>query len=135
MKSGHPYKLNKVVDGKPPEYAFSEVPNPPEGYTWADITYAIGGHGWKARFFGKDGYVITGGENATTQCNLFNERLGLGDIWVAYHAGEQKPYSCGPLPQHRLPGRGTSGWPGGHGRHLGVGRHPVRGMPWSGKQP
>ncbi len=25
MKSGHPYKLNKVVDGQPPVYPFTEV--------------------------------------------------------------------------------------------------------------
>ncbi len=55
MESGHPYKLNKVVDSQPPEYPFSEVPNPPEGYTWDDITYVIGGYGWKARFIDKDG--------------------------------------------------------------------------------
>ena len=29
MKSGHPYKLNKVIDGQPPEYPFTELPDPP----------------------------------------------------------------------------------------------------------
>ncbi len=43
MKTGHPYKLNKVVDGKRPKYPYSEVPDPPEGYTWDDISYVIGG--------------------------------------------------------------------------------------------
>ena len=95
MKSGHPYKLNKVVDGKPPQYPFSEVPNPPDGYTWDDITYVIGGYGWKARFIDKDGYIITGDENATTQYNLYNEDLDMGENWVPYHAGEQHPYNCG----------------------------------------
>jgi hypothetical protein len=87
--------LNKVVDGKPPVYPFSEVPNPPEGYTWDDITYVIGGYGWKARFIDQEGYIITGDENATTQYNLYNEELEMGENWVAYHAGEEKPYDCG----------------------------------------
>ncbi len=97
-KTGHPYKLNKVVDGKAPEYPFSEVPNPPEGYTWDQITYVIGGYGWKARFLDEQGYIITGeDENATTQYNLYNEDIELGDNWVGYHAGEkEKPYDCGP---------------------------------------
>jgi len=95
MKSGHPYKLNAVVDGQPPEYPFTEVPNPPEGYSWDDISYVIGGYNWKARFINHDGYIITGDENATTQYNLYNEDLKMGDNWVPYHAGEEKPYTCG----------------------------------------
>ena len=95
MKTGHPYKLNKVVDGKPPEYPFSEVPNPPEGYTWDDILYVIGGYGWKARFIDKEGFIITGDESATTQYNLYNEDLEMGENWVPYHAGEEHPYNCG----------------------------------------
>lgn len=96
METGHPYKLNKIVDGQPPDYPFSDVPDPPEGYTWDDILYVIGGYGWKARFIDQDGYIITGeDENATTQYNLYNENLDLGDDWVAYHPGEEKPYDCG----------------------------------------
>ncbi|MEN8098525.1 MAG: hypothetical protein ABFQ89_05575, partial [Chloroflexota bacterium] len=68
-KSGHAFKLNPVVDGKPPEYPFTEVPSPPDGYTWDDITYVIGGYNWKARFIDTNGYIITGDENATTQYN------------------------------------------------------------------
>ncbi|HEC22158.1 MAG TPA: hypothetical protein ENI95_04495, partial [Chloroflexi bacterium] len=96
MQSGHPYKLNPVVDGQPPEYPFSRVPDPPEGYTWEDISYVIGGYGWKARFIDLEGYIITGeDENATTQYNLYNEDLDMGPNWVGYHAGEEKPYDCG----------------------------------------
>ncbi|MFQ6000286.1 MAG: multiheme c-type cytochrome [Anaerolineae bacterium] len=106
MLSGHPYKLNKVVDGQPPEYPYSEVPEPPEGYTWDDITYVIGGFGWKARFIGKDGFIITGDADATTQYNFANEEVGKEAGWVAYHAGEEKPYNCGPC--HTT---GYSAWP------------------------
>ena len=93
--TGHPYKLNRVVDGQPPEYPFSEVPSPPEGYTWDDILYVIGGYGWKARFIDQEGFIITGDENATTQYNLWNDNLDMGENWVAYHPGEEKPYNCG----------------------------------------
>ncbi len=91
-QSGHAHQLNKVVDGQPPEYPFSEVPNPPEGYTWDDITYVIGGYNWKARFINQDGFIITGD---AAQYNLENEDLDMGDDWVAYHAGEEVPYDCG----------------------------------------
>jgi len=96
MKSGHPWKLTKVVDSQPPEYPFTEVPNPPEGYTWDDVTYVIGGYNWKARFIGTDGFIITGDETATTQYNFPNPITGHEEPgWVAYHAGEEKPYDCG----------------------------------------
>ena len=55
MKSGHAWKLNPVVDGQPPQYPFTELSELPEGYTWDDILYVIGGYNWKARFVDKDG--------------------------------------------------------------------------------
>ena len=93
--SGHPYKLSRVVDGQPPEYPFTEVVDVPEGYTWDDISYVIGGYNWKARFIDQDGFIITGDADSTTQYNFWNEELEMGDSWVAYHAGEEKPYNCG----------------------------------------
>jgi hypothetical protein len=95
IKSGHPYKLTPVVDGQPPDYPFTEIPGPPEGYTWDDVSYVIGGYNWKARFIDQDGFIITGDENATTQYNFYNPDVDLGDEWVAYHPGEEKPYDCG----------------------------------------
>lgn len=95
MDSGHPYKLTKVVDGQPPEYPFTDLPGPPEGYTWDDISYVIGGYNWKARFIDQDGFIITGDEDGTTQYNFFNPDVELGNEWVAYHPGEEKPYDCG----------------------------------------
>ncbi len=87
LKSGHPFKLTKVEDGQAPTYPFSTVPNPPAGYDWSDITYVIGGFGWKARFLGKDGYIITKGGN--NQYNLANQSF------ADYHKDELKPYDCG----------------------------------------
>lgn len=94
-RSGHSFPLNAVVDGRPPEYPFTNVSQPPQGYTWDDIAYVIGGYRWKAHFVGQDGFIITGDADAATQFNLENDRLGLGDEWVAYHPGEEVAYDCG----------------------------------------
>lgn len=68
MQSGHPYKLSPVVDGQPPEYPFTTVDQLPEGYTWDDISYIIGGYNWKYRFVDKEGYIVTDapGESGNT---------------------------------------------------------------------
>jgi hypothetical protein len=84
--SGHPYKLHKRVDVD--TWALPL----PAGYDWDDISYVIGGHGWKARFMGLDGYIITESPPGTPGNNQFN--LATGE-WVDYHAGEVKPYNCG----------------------------------------
>ncbi|MBT3315631.1 MAG: hypothetical protein HN390_13565 [Anaerolineae bacterium] len=113
MQSGHPYKLNKVVDGQPPEYPFTEVTELPEGYTWDDISYVIGGYNWKARFVNNEGYIITDapGESGNTdyvsQFNFANPIVGNGPGWVGYHAGDENvPYNCGTC--HTT---GYSSWP------------------------
>ena len=104
--SGHNFKLNYVVDGNPPVYPdfatkwyseddFELLPN--LGVTWNDVIYVIGGYGWKARFIGTDGYIITGDEtNSGVQFNLDTQE------YSSYHTGEQKPYTCG--------GCHTTGW-------------------------
>ena len=76
LKSGHAWKLNPVVDGQPPEYPFTEVLIPPDGYGWDDILYVIGGYNWKARFIDQDGFIITGDEDGTTQYNFPNAITG-----------------------------------------------------------
>lgn len=91
--SGHAWQLNAVVDGEPPDYPLSQVSAPPDGYTWDEISYVVGGYQRKALFLDQDGYLITGEE---AQYNLANRTLGFRDAWVAYHAGEeQKVYDCG----------------------------------------
>ena len=101
-KSGHAWELNRVVDGAPPEYPFTDVPAPPEGYTWDDILYMVGGYNWKARFVDKDGYIITGppGESGNSdypnQYNFASQLLGKVAGWVNFHSGEADlPYDCG----------------------------------------
>ena len=86
--SGHPYKLRKAQDAK-----IAGLPLP-EGYTWDDISYVIGGKNWKARYMNKEGYIITTtGPNkdkpGKNQYNLWN------DTWSNYHPGEKKKYNCG----------------------------------------
>lgn len=107
FESGHPYKLSKVVNAQPPTYPHTTVPEPPTGFTWNDISYVIGGYGWKARFMDLDGYIlVTGLEGIPTQYNLPRDDLGggLAAEWVDYHPSdtEPKPYTCGTCH--------TTGW-------------------------
>ena len=120
MKSGHPYKLTKIENGQPPSFPFDAITggvlNPPEGYTWDDISYVIGGFGWKARFLDKEGYIITGppgtrgdekaAEGYVNQYNFANPEVGKEAGWVPYHLGEEKAYNCG-----RCHTTGYSTWP------------------------
>ncbi len=104
MKSGHAWKLNPVVDGKPPKYPFTEIPELPKGYTWKDISYVIGGYNWKARFMDQKGYIITDKPGATisdttylNQWNFANPVVGKKAGWVTYNSGQKElKYDCGP---------------------------------------
>jgi hypothetical protein len=102
MQSGHPWVLNKVVDGKAPQYPFTKLEQLPEGYSWDDILYVVGGYNWRARFVNKEGYIITGAPGAAgdsayqNQYNLANQFAGLEASWTSFHAGEADlPYDCG----------------------------------------
>jgi hypothetical protein len=90
-ETGHAHALTRIVEGAAPEFPFSELSGPPEGYTWNDILYVIGGYGWMARFVDQSGNVITGD---TAQYNLENDMLDLGGDWAPYHTGEQIPFDC-----------------------------------------
>lgn len=103
-QSGHTYKIQKI-DGKPPLYppgTSPGVPTPPKGMSWRDISYVIGGYGWKARFMDRQGYILTGPEDR--QYNLMNPNLGIKPHWTGYETKEapRKPYTCG--------GCHTTGW-------------------------
>jgi hypothetical protein len=113
IQTGHPFKLNKVIDGQPPEYPFTSLegvleritdddldiegglPDPGPGTdnslstptTWNDVSYVIGGYYWKARFIDLDGAIVTGTE---VQYNFATDEL------VSYHNNEvDKPFNCG----------------------------------------
>ncbi len=95
--SGHPYKLMKGSEAK-----FRPLPLP-GGFAWDDISYVIGGYKWKSRYMGTDGYIITttfdADGNPVEGHNQYNALLGT---WSDYHAGEQRPYTCGTCH--------TTGW-------------------------
>ncbi|MBT3336372.1 MAG: hypothetical protein HN855_04825 [Anaerolineae bacterium] len=121
MQSGHPYKLNAVVDGQPPEYPYTEVTELPEGYTWDDISYVIGGYNWKYRFVDNEGFIITGlpgtrGDGNTdyvSQFNFANPVVGNELGGVAYHPGEERKYNCGTCHTTGYdPDTPTEGMPG-----------------------
>ena len=112
-QSGHPFKLNKVVDGQQPVFPFTSLngvlervtdddqdipggladPGPgtdnPLGtpITWDDVSYVIGGYYWKARFVDLGGSIVTG---TGVQYNFATEAM------AAYHNNEDdKNYNCG----------------------------------------
>ena len=84
QQSGHSFKLNKVINDSIPLYPFTSIAaglpmmndtddadpadmwpgtenfplSTPMDYT--DISYVIGGYGWKARWIDKNGYIVTG---------------------------------------------------------------------------
>ena len=102
MMSGHPWKLNLVKDGTPPNYPFTQINELPQGYTWDDILYVIGGYAWKARFVNQQGYIITdepgksGNTDYLNQWNFANPIVGKDASWVKYSSGAaNKPYNCG----------------------------------------
>jgi hypothetical protein len=87
--SGHPYKLMKGED------AINRPIPLPEGISWDDVSYVIGGYKWKSRYIDNEGYIITsvGEDGDIPGQNQYNY---LTDHWVDYNAGEEnKPYNCG----------------------------------------
>ena len=58
---GHAFLLNPV-EGVAPVYpsqaASAGVPNPPDGYTWNDVAYVLGGMRRKAKFIDREGFIL-----------------------------------------------------------------------------
>lgn len=109
VRTGHPYKLNEVKDGQMPTFPFSDItgalemvtdndaaPGDPKPGTdntlgtpasYDDVSYVIGGFGWKARWVDLDGYIVTGTD---TQFNLATGGMS------AYNNNQvDKKYDCG----------------------------------------
>lgn len=104
--SGHPYKLSRISGGEAPSFPYDEetggVTEPPEGYSWEDISYVIGGFGWVARFLDQAGYIITdrpgesGDQDYLNQYNFANDDSDTAEGWSGYQAGEENLlYDCG----------------------------------------
>jgi hypothetical protein len=101
-KTGHSWNQVRVADGNAPAYPFTGISTPPEGYTWNDISYVIGGYNWKALFVDKNGYLITdapgnsGNADYLNQWNFANVRLDKEAGWASYKPGaNQLPNDCG----------------------------------------
>ena len=123
---GHAWKLNKtsgVAPAYPAENAMAVVPSPPDGRTWADIRYVIGGYFRKARFIDAEGFVMTDGvDGVHTQWNLDFAPAGTPAGWTAYHTEQTTPkeyaFSCfqchttGPESLEDGGGRRQDGLPG-----------------------
>jgi len=83
--SGHPYKLQKAEIAK-------QRPIPlPEGISWDDVSYVIGGYKWKSRYVGADGYIITTVATDSGPVAGMTQYHNLTGEWVDYHPGELKP--------------------------------------------
>ena len=102
QQSGHPWQLTPIINGQAPDFPFTQLAQPPAGYTWDDIAYVVGGYSRKARFLNLEGYIITDAPGASgdasylNQYNFANRLLGETAAFVSYHAGEANlPYDCG----------------------------------------
>ena len=86
---GHPKKLRPAAEAR----AWG-VPLP-DGYTWNDISYVIGGATRKARYIDQQGYIITktGPNKDKPGRNQYNMATGR---WVDYEARKVTKYDCGP---------------------------------------
>jgi len=86
----------------------------PNGLTWDDISYVVGGHSTKAIFLDDTGHVVTGavdefGDPVDGQ-NQYNLLTGE---WSDFLPGEDKPYDCGRCHTTGFLPRGTTdGLPG-----------------------
>ncbi|MBM3128528.1 MAG: hypothetical protein FJ009_07865 [Chloroflexi bacterium] len=109
------------MDGKAPTMPFTKIEKLPEGYTWNDISYVIGGYAWKYRLMDKRGFIITDKPGATisdtnylNQWNFANAAAGKDAAWSKYNSGVKDfKYNCGPChmtgykatgSQNNLPG-------------------------------
>ncbi|MBC8331726.1 MAG: hypothetical protein H8E28_07070 [Anaerolineae bacterium] len=103
--TGHAWGLSPIKDSLPPDYPFTQVFVPPDGYNWEDISFVIGGYNWKALFVDQQGYLITAAPDAAddadnaeylNQYNFANSYADKRAGWVSYHAGEAElPFDCG----------------------------------------
>lgn len=88
--SGHRFILQEG------EFAQHRALPLPEGYSWDDISYVVGGHGPKAIYLDDSGHIITRTldreGNPVDGMNQFNLLTGE---WSDFRPGEDAPYDCG----------------------------------------
>jgi hypothetical protein len=101
LQSGHPWILNQISEGKAPKYPYNKFNELPQGYSWEDISYVLGGFHWKALFLDKNGFIITdepgksGNTSYLNQYNLANENINKTAGYVSNNPGvSDLTYSC-----------------------------------------
>jgi hypothetical protein len=82
LTSGHRFILMRGEDAR------NRQLRPPDGLTWDDIRFVVGGNKTRALFLDIEGYLYTPASGAN-QYNL------LTGEWTDYHKGETKRYDCG----------------------------------------
>jgi hypothetical protein len=109
---GHAHQLTAILGTRPtyPAAGTAGVPEPPDGFIWADISYVIGGYLRRGLFVDQNGYVLTtGATGVDTQWNLPFAATGTSAGFVSYKSSttenDSYAYACfvchttGPQPQ------------------------------------
>ncbi len=99
---GHGQALHRAQGAAPTFPADAEragVPSPPDGLTWTDVSYVIGGYLQGAYFVDADGYVVTtGGAGVDTEWQLDFPPNGTSAGFAPYLPGHADPlpleYEC-----------------------------------------
>lgn len=107
FETGHNFKLNKVVDGKAPEYPFSNLEGAIElmygannslgtPESWEDISYVIGGYDTWANFLDKDGFILSGTGVAVSMPSNGDD-ISINHIqgYKPDSAPDSQPFDCG----------------------------------------
>ncbi len=87
IRSGHAFAMLATGGAAPaPSAQFQgDYPSaPPVGLAWSDVSYVIGGWGWKVQFVDTDGYLFTSGAVGPFVAAQYNIEDGS---WVDWQAG------------------------------------------------
>lgn len=124
-RHGHAHALT-ALDGALPVFPLKtarEIPSPPEGLAWDDLSYAVGGYRRNAIFAQADGFLLTTGETGiASQWLLDFGPNGAAAGYAEYAASADAPqpfdYACfrchttGAAPQDPDDPRNQEGRPG-----------------------
>jgi nitrate/TMAO reductase-like tetraheme cytochrome c subunit len=117
-KTGHNFKIMKNPGNDAPVFPYTpattitgaidllvdSTPNNDLGAptSYDEVSYTVGGYGWKMRWLDKDGYIVTGENvqynirNAEGELNIPDNHPGDADVMGDYKATEfNYKYSCG----------------------------------------
>ena len=90
--TGHAHALTAVAGGQKPGSPLFLPDTPPAGYGWKDISYVIGGFGWRALFVNQGGQLVSVDQ---AQYNLANEQFPSASTSPYNVSGESFVSSCG----------------------------------------